>query len=134
MGKRILPRIVSRSKELVWWGETANGNQIYRTDNSIGGQQYWSDEIGGGVMFWDTSLVSPETLQRALELEEVAVRVQPKIEARMMNDTTVGHLDVLKEEELATLISDLEMRNQELQKRVAELELLVPDPRPFCED
>lgn len=69
MGKRILPTIISRSKELIWWTETAEGYSLYRDSNGAGGARWWSDEIGGGVIIWDTSLVSEVTLLTALNVE-----------------------------------------------------------------
>lgn len=53
-------------KELM---EDSRGNTLFIEDNEVGGHRYWSDEIGGGVMVWDTSLVSPEMIQLALQAE-----------------------------------------------------------------
>jgi hypothetical protein len=51
-------------------GETPLGYSIFREDNTVGGHTYWSDEVGNGVVVWDTSLVSKDTLQRTLNLED----------------------------------------------------------------
>jgi len=47
----------------------SRGNRLYVEPNKAGGNTYWSDEIGGGVMVWDTTLVSTEMLQLALDAE-----------------------------------------------------------------
>jgi hypothetical protein len=49
--------------------QDSRGNTLYVEENEVGGRRYWSDEIGGGVVVWDTSLVSPEMVQLALDTE-----------------------------------------------------------------
>jgi hypothetical protein len=49
--------------------QDSRGNILYVEDNEVGGRRYWSDEIGGGVVVWDTSLVSLEMMQLALDAE-----------------------------------------------------------------
>lgn len=71
MGKRLLPRIIRKSSELIWWCQSGN-NSLYREPNEVGGHRWWSDEVGGGVVVWDTSLVDAQTLRDALEAEGVA--------------------------------------------------------------
>jgi hypothetical protein len=56
--------------DLTHIGETKRGYQVFVEDNTVGGHTYWSDEVGNGVVVWDTSLVSKETLQLALNLED----------------------------------------------------------------
>lgn len=55
--------------ELVEVGRTSRGYTIYRKENGAGGHTYWSDEIGGGVVVWDTSLVDPDSIILAMNIE-----------------------------------------------------------------
>ena len=57
------------SRELREVGRDSRGNTLFVQDNGAGGRTYWSDEIGHDVIVWDTSIISKEMLQFAMETE-----------------------------------------------------------------
>lgn len=117
MGKRLLPRIIRRTSELIWWGTTKEGYSLFRDPNTVGGHRWWSDEIGGGVIVWDTSLVSPETLRAVLDIEW-----QAQEEARTRERTEGGAGGAAKGENAPTTILEPAIAAEETEGFLMEIE------------